>query len=182
VAAWLEFFFRSTLSFFSTSGTKTENSLLGEEQNRGERWSSGKVAKASWRKNKSGGDVKLGRKGAFASAVLGNGFLYPLWGCNGHLTIRISGVDDMELHKVSSWGLGVVSIVAEKDGDVTSWRHTVVTLMTTRFNRSKELTVMGRRTRKAQCTSLYACDGNEEKRSQKLRSILRVLPCLLLMN
>jgi hypothetical protein len=27
VAAWLEFFFRSTLSFSSTSGTKTEDSL-----------------------------------------------------------------------------------------------------------------------------------------------------------
>jgi hypothetical protein len=33
--------------------------------------------------------------------------------------------------------------------------------------RSKELIVMGRRTRKAQCTSLYARDSNEEKRSQK---------------
>jgi hypothetical protein len=33
VAAWLEFFFRSTLSFFSTSGTKTEGSSLGKEWN-----------------------------------------------------------------------------------------------------------------------------------------------------
>jgi hypothetical protein len=33
--------------------------------------------------------------------------------------------------------------------------------------RSKELIMMGRRTRKAQCTSLYARDSNEEKRSQK---------------
>jgi hypothetical protein len=32
VAAWLEFFFRSTLSFFSTSGTNTENSLLGKNE------------------------------------------------------------------------------------------------------------------------------------------------------
>jgi hypothetical protein len=31
VAAWLEFFFRSTLSFSSTSETKTENRLLGKE-------------------------------------------------------------------------------------------------------------------------------------------------------
>jgi hypothetical protein len=30
VAAWIDFFFRSALSFFSTSGTKTENSLLGK--------------------------------------------------------------------------------------------------------------------------------------------------------
>jgi hypothetical protein len=28
VVAWLEFFFRSTLSFFSTSGTKTEEQLV----------------------------------------------------------------------------------------------------------------------------------------------------------
>jgi hypothetical protein len=65
VAAWLEFFFRSTLSSLSTSGTKTENSLLCEKQNRGERCSSGKVAKASWRQNKSGGDAELGRKWSF---------------------------------------------------------------------------------------------------------------------
>jgi hypothetical protein len=32
VAAWLEFFFRSTPSFFSTSGTNTENSLLGNKE------------------------------------------------------------------------------------------------------------------------------------------------------
>jgi hypothetical protein len=31
VAAWLEFFFRSTLGFFSTSETNTENSLLGKD-------------------------------------------------------------------------------------------------------------------------------------------------------
>jgi hypothetical protein len=32
MAAWLEFFFRSTLSFFSTSGTNTENSLFGKNE------------------------------------------------------------------------------------------------------------------------------------------------------
>jgi hypothetical protein len=32
VAAWLEFFFRSTLIFSSTSGTNTENSLLGKNE------------------------------------------------------------------------------------------------------------------------------------------------------
>jgi hypothetical protein len=74
VAAWLEFFFRSTMSFSSTSGRRRKNSLLGEERNRWERCSGGSVSKASWRQNKSGGDVELGRKGAFASAVLGKGF------------------------------------------------------------------------------------------------------------
>jgi hypothetical protein len=33
--------------------------------------------------------------------------------------------------------------------------------------RPKELTVMGRKTRKAQCTSPYARDSNKEKRSHK---------------
>jgi hypothetical protein len=32
VVAWLEFFFRSTLSFFSMSGTITENGLLGKNE------------------------------------------------------------------------------------------------------------------------------------------------------
>jgi hypothetical protein len=32
VAAWPEFFFRPTLSFSSTSGTNTENSLLGKNE------------------------------------------------------------------------------------------------------------------------------------------------------
>jgi hypothetical protein len=35
---------------------------------------------------------------------------------------------------VSPCGLGVVSVVAEKDGGVASWRGTVVTLMMMRFN------------------------------------------------
>jgi hypothetical protein len=36
VAAWLEFFFRSTLSFSSTSETNTENSLLRKNEIDGE--------------------------------------------------------------------------------------------------------------------------------------------------
>jgi hypothetical protein len=42
--------------------------------------------------------------------------------------------------------------------------------------RPKELTVMGRKTRKTQCTSLYARDSNKEKCSKKLRSILGYFP------
>jgi hypothetical protein len=36
---------------------------------------------------------------AFASAVLGNraSLLWPLRGCNGHLTSRVAGVDNTEL-------------------------------------------------------------------------------------
>jgi hypothetical protein len=39
-------------------------------------------------------------------------------------------------------------MVAEKDGGVASWRRMVKTLTMMRSNRSKELIVMGRRTRK----------------------------------
>jgi hypothetical protein len=46
--------------------------------------------------------------------------------------------------------------------------------------RPKELTVMGRRTRKAQCTTLYVRDSNNEKCSKKLRSILGLLPFSIL--
>jgi hypothetical protein len=46
--------------------------------------------------------------------------------------------------------------------------------------RSKELIMMGRKTRKAQCTMLYVRDRNKEKRSKKLRSILGLLPCSIL--
>jgi hypothetical protein len=39
---------------------------------------------------------------------------------------------------------------------------------------------MGSETRKAQCTTLYVCDSNKEKCSQRLRLILDVLPCSIL--
>jgi hypothetical protein len=83
--------------------------------------------------------------GAFASAVLGKGFPFiTAAGCNGLLTIRVSGVDNTELNKVSSWGLGVVSTVAEKRwwSDVTAsyGRDTD----DDEVQRSKELIVMGK--------------------------------------
>jgi hypothetical protein len=53
------------------------------------------VAKASWKKNKSGGDAELRRFWARAS------LLWLLRGCNGPLTIRVFGVDNTELNKVS---------------------------------------------------------------------------------
>jgi hypothetical protein len=46
--------------------------------------------------------------------------------------------------------------------------------------RSKELIKVGRKTRKAQCTTLYVRDNNKEKCSKKLRSILGLLPCSIL--
>jgi hypothetical protein len=39
---------------------------------------------------------------------------------------------------------------------------------------------MGSKTRKTRCTTLHACDSYTEERSIKLRSILGVLPCLIL--
>jgi hypothetical protein len=41
------------------SRTKTEGSSLGKEWNLWERWASGNVAKASWRKIKGGDDAEL---------------------------------------------------------------------------------------------------------------------------
>jgi hypothetical protein len=55
-------------------------------------------------------------------------------GCNGQLTQSVSGVDNTELNKVSSRDLGVVNTVAEIEGRATSWRRTVVTLMTMGLN------------------------------------------------
>jgi hypothetical protein len=46
--------------------------------------------------------------------------------------------------------------------------------------RSEEWIMMGRKTRKGQCTTLYVRDSNKEKRSKKLRSILGLLPCSIL--
>jgi hypothetical protein len=45
--------------------------------------------------------------------------------------------------------------------------------------RSKLSAVMGSETREAQCTTLYVCDSTNENCSQRLRSILGVLPCSL---
>jgi hypothetical protein len=117
------------------------------------------VAKASWRKNKSSGDAELRRFWARAS------LLWLLRGCNGLSTIRVFGVDNTKLNKVSLWGLSVVSTVAKKDGGVASWRRTVVTLMLMRFNGLKNLPWWGEE-REAQCTTLYIRDGNQEKLSK----------------
>jgi hypothetical protein len=57
-----------------------------------------------------------------------------MWGRNGQLTQSVSGVDSTELNKVSSRDLGVVNTVAEIEGRATSWRRTVVTLMTMALN------------------------------------------------
>jgi hypothetical protein len=65
--------------------------LLGEEWNRWERWTSGIVAKSSWRKNKKGDDIELRRFWVKGSTFMADA------GCNGHLTSRVSGVDNTEL-------------------------------------------------------------------------------------
>jgi hypothetical protein len=74
VAAWLEFSFRATLSFSSTSGTNTENSLLGKNE------IDGRDALVAVYPRLAGGRTRAvimpssDGKGAFASAVLGKGF------------------------------------------------------------------------------------------------------------
>jgi hypothetical protein len=102
--------------------------LLGEERNKWERWASGNVAKASWRKNKNGDDAEL--RWFWARASL----LWLLWGCNGLLTIRVSGVDNTELNNGQPVRFRRREYGCDKDGGVASWRRTVVTLMTMRFN------------------------------------------------
>jgi hypothetical protein len=65
VAAWLEFFLRSTLGLSSMSEMKTENSWLGNEWNSWERCSSGRVAKTSWKMNKNSDNAELRWKWSF---------------------------------------------------------------------------------------------------------------------
>jgi hypothetical protein len=55
-------------------------------------------------------------------------FLWPLRGCNGHLTIRVSGVDNMKLDNGQPGGLGCASTVAEEDGGVVSRHLPILTL------------------------------------------------------
>jgi hypothetical protein len=92
--------------------------------------------------------------------------LRPLWGCNSLLTIWVSGVDNTELDN----GQPVRSRRREH-GCRKRWRGGVMVWYgrdtdDDEVQRPKELTVMGRKTRKAQCTSLYARDSNKEKLSK----------------
>jgi hypothetical protein len=74
-------------------------------------------------------------KWAFVSAVLGKGSIYNRYGAaTVSWPSRVSGVDNTELNKVSSCGLGVVNTVAKIDGRTTSWRCTIMTLMTMGLN------------------------------------------------
>jgi hypothetical protein len=74
-------------------GRRRRSSFLGEERNRWERCSSGRVAKAS-----SDGYE------AFVSAIIGKGlpFSWVPRGCYCHLTSRIYGMDNTELDKGQS--------------------------------------------------------------------------------
>jgi hypothetical protein len=74
VAAWIDFCFRSTLSFSLTSEMKTENSLLRKEWSSWERCSIGKVAMLARRRTGTVITPILDGNGAFASAVLGKEF------------------------------------------------------------------------------------------------------------
>jgi hypothetical protein len=65
VAAWIDFCFRSTLSFTSTSGMNTGEQLAREDWSRWKRCFSGLVAKASWKKNKNSDNAELGWKWSF---------------------------------------------------------------------------------------------------------------------
>jgi hypothetical protein len=84
-------------------------------------------------------------------------------GGNGHLANPVSGVDNMELdngqpmrsrrceHGCGRRWLSGVTASYSRDTDEDE------------VQRNKELTMMGRRTRKAQCTTLYVCDCNKKR-------------------
>jgi hypothetical protein len=98
---------------------------------------------------------------AFVSAVLGKGFPFMATaGGNGHLTNRVSGVDNTELkngqpmrsrRREHGCGRRWLSGVTASYGRGTDEDE---------VQQSKELTMMGRRTRRAQSATLYVCDCN----------------------
>jgi hypothetical protein len=105
---------------------------------------------------------------AFVSAVLGKGL--PFY-CRSGLQrpskpSRVSSVDNTELdngqpvrsrRREHGCGRRWLSCVMASYGRDTDEDE---------VQQSKELTVMGRRTRKALCTTLYVCDCNKEKLSK----------------
>jgi hypothetical protein len=74
VADWLEFFFRSTLSFFLSSGMNTENNLLGKNEIDGRDALVAKWPRLVGRRTRTVILPSSDGNGAFASAVLGKGF------------------------------------------------------------------------------------------------------------
>jgi hypothetical protein len=67
---------------------------------------------------------------AFVPVVLGNrsSLLWPLWGFNGHLTSRVSGVDNTELVNSQPVRSRQCEHGCEEDGGVVSRHRTVLTL------------------------------------------------------
>jgi hypothetical protein len=97
---------------------RRRNNLLGEEQNKWERWASGKVAKTSWRGNKSDGDVELGWMRARYRCYLAKGF--PFMAAAGlqrsFKPAEVYGGGNMGSTMVSPWGPGDVSVTTGEDG------------------------------------------------------------------
>jgi hypothetical protein len=103
------------------------------------------------------------------SAVLGKGFPFiTATGCNGCLSLRVSGVGNMELDNGQ-----LVRLRRHEYGCGNRWRSDVMASYgrdtdADEVQRSKELIMMGSKTRKAQCTTLYVCDSNKENLSKSL--------------
>jgi hypothetical protein len=169
VSAWLESFFRSTselllddvdedrgIAYSARNGTDGRDALVVG-------W-----PKSNWERTRVVGMPSSDGHGTFVSVVLEKGasLLWLLRGCNGHLTSQVSGVDNTELDngqpvrsRHHEYGCGRrwrSDITASYDWDTDD----------DEVQRSKELTVMGERTRKAQCTTLYVRDSNKEKLSK----------------
>jgi hypothetical protein len=133
--------------------------LLGEERNRWERWVSGRVAKTSWRENKSDGDAELEHIRGLVSVVLGKkGF--PFYGSNRIAAVMQTNRCIWWLQRgAQPWSACVVSVVWSwlRGGwqrDITAWYGRGTEKDGVQW--SEESTAMGRRTRKAQCISILS--------------------------
>jgi hypothetical protein len=155
-------------SFFLTSWTKTEEQLAWRGTNRWERCSGGKVAKAGWRKNKSGDDIELrwlwARTSPFKAAVgLQRSFDHlGIW-CRQHGAQQGQPVRSRcrKYGRGKTWRGGVMASYGR--GVMASYGRDTDD---DGAQRPKELTVMERKTREAQRTTLYARDSNKEKLSK----------------
>jgi hypothetical protein len=169
VSAWLESFFRSTSELLLNDVDKDGGTACSARNRTDGRddlvagW-----PKSNWERTRVVGMPSSDGHGAFVLAVLEKGasLLWLLRGCNSHLTSQVSGVDNTELDngqpvrsRHREYGCGRrwwSNVTASYDRDTDD----------DEVQRSKELTVMGERTRKAQCITLYVRDSNKEKLSK----------------
>jgi hypothetical protein len=155
-------------------GRRQRNSLLGAEQNWWEGWFSGRVAKTSWRENKSDGAVELGLIQGLVSVVLGKGL--PFNGRSGlQRSSKPAGVSCVYNTELDN-GPPVRSRWRER-GCRKRWQSGVMTsygrgTAKDDVQQSEESVVMGRITRRAQCISILSSQLQLREFWQRFPSIL----------